>query len=423
MTNVSQISSLLAATSSTASKKNTDDGFASIIAQLSTSAKVEAKGNATKETSKISIAANLNAAQAVSTNGVPNFTRGVQVYDEKGKAHDVNIEFTKTGQNQWSMKVSAADKSELAKSYKTAEIASGTVSFNADGSLKSVSQSLKDMDVKWVGQNSQSIKLDLGKTGGFAGLTQLNSDYKVSSITQNGSAQIPKLNIPATLSETTSKVDVAIEYPADKTNMIMPNNFSRSFNIYDSKGNAHEASVNLQKISDGTYSVNISQQDPNEVKGFKQGQLAYALASGTISFNADGSVKSVSPELQNFNVKWKNGGEANNVKLNFATTTAPAKGNSGILTGTPIGADGNSIPTYPTMSLTANGAPKGTLETVVSGAGGKYTATYTNGLSKDFYAKTSSSNMSLASILNEYDSNNSISNSLKSLLANKAYAS
>ena len=69
----------------------------------------------------------------------PNFTRAVQVYDSLGRAHDVTMAFLRNGAaNSWSVEIYAQAGEVDAATHPDGLIASGTVSFNGDGSLGTV---------------------------------------------------------------------------------------------------------------------------------------------------------------------------------------------------------------------------------------------------------------------------------------------
>ena len=251
-------------------------------------------------------------------------------------------------------------------------------------------------------------------------LAQLKPNNKVNA-NQN---IVQKLNIPTTLSQATSKINVSIDLKeADAGQGVkLRDTISGSIPVFDQKGIGHDVSVNFTKISENTYDLNISAKNPNEVAGFKNkpNQNIPALAYGQVSFNSDGSLKSISPELKNFKIQWKNGGAANNINLDFSRniipTPPPVNGLDQFVVTTTTPTDN-----YNALSINQNGAPKGDLESVIAGENGKYTANYTNGMSKDFYAKVHGKQNNLAAMLNEFEAGNGLSQNAKALLANKAY--
>src|SRR5262249_20206918 len=103
-------------------------------------------GGKGEATSNLSLAANLDASADADpnytvgsvTDGVPpvqpTYSTTVNVYDSQGGSQPLKISYIKTGPNSWSYEVAyAGDKSKL--NPQDALIATGTLTFNADGSL------------------------------------------------------------------------------------------------------------------------------------------------------------------------------------------------------------------------------------------------------------------------------------------------
>lgn len=135
-----------------------------------------------------------------------DFQRTVRIYDSLGAARDVIISFKKVAVNQWSVEARTADNTYVQPVNRTTGlvdtvngddgyIASGTVYFNSDGSINSVTGQLATpVNIHWdpayTGAGTQSITFDLGidpsgnPTNGA--VTQFSSDYNVAFVTQNG---------------------------------------------------------------------------------------------------------------------------------------------------------------------------------------------------------------------------------------------
>lgn len=122
----------------------------------------------------------------------PQFARSVEVFDAQGTSHTVNFAFVKTGANTWQAEISGdpADITAVGGQANTnGLIATGQISFNADGSLNlGTAQSLfADLDVTWSnGAASTPIGLDLGDNAGLNGLTQFGSTSALLSSTVDG---------------------------------------------------------------------------------------------------------------------------------------------------------------------------------------------------------------------------------------------
>lgn len=131
----------------------------------------------------------------------PHFTRNIRVYDSLGTGHDLQAAYAKLANNTWSMEVFALNPKEIVSNRTDGLIASGTIFFNGDGSLRSVDSALTNpLSISWANQSSDSqITLDLGTAGPQAGTTtvgtqvgltnglrQFNFNYSVEFVDQNG---------------------------------------------------------------------------------------------------------------------------------------------------------------------------------------------------------------------------------------------
>lgn len=122
----------------------------------------------------------------------PQFTRSIEVFDEQGTSHTLILNFAKSAANQWVAEISA-DPSEvqLAPSVTQAGLlASGTIEFNADGSLNLANSStslFSDLNIQWAnGAGSVPISLSLGTNGGLDGLTQFGTNSALLSSKVDG---------------------------------------------------------------------------------------------------------------------------------------------------------------------------------------------------------------------------------------------
>ncbi len=114
------------------------------------------------------------------------------VFDSLGNGHTLTLKLTKTANNSWNWNASVPASSGALSSN------SGTITFNADGSLKAVSPNPPIITFNPSGgASSQSVKVDFGTVDGFDGITQTSSTSVVSALTQNGSAaaNLSNLNI------------------------------------------------------------------------------------------------------------------------------------------------------------------------------------------------------------------------------------
>ncbi len=161
-------------------------------------------------TTQVTLGANLDSNQAVFTgvynpgdleryvntdgaSGVqPHFKRDLRIYDSFGNPHTLTIAFLKTADNSWAAEL-FVDPGELQGAPANGLLASGTVTFNGDGSLASVDASLTNITINWAGGADPSvIRMNYGTIGETDGLIQFAADSDVSYIEQNG-AEVGRL--------------------------------------------------------------------------------------------------------------------------------------------------------------------------------------------------------------------------------------
>lgn len=128
------------------------------------------------------------------------FSRNVRVYDSLGSGHDIRFSFIKIAQNTWAVEVHAIPATDVNTALVDGQLVTGTINFNGDGTLRSVSSSLSaPISANWTnGSVASSLSLDLGTAGqpfGTAGattiglsdgLSQFDSAYNVNFANQNG---------------------------------------------------------------------------------------------------------------------------------------------------------------------------------------------------------------------------------------------
>lgn len=131
----------------------------------------------------------------------PQFSRSLRIYDALGAPHDMAMAIIKIAQNEWAMEIYAVPESDVSTSLVDGQVALGTVSFNGDGTLRSVSSGLSNpVTINWTnGAVPSIITFDWGaagqpvgttgttQIGGTDGLSQFSSDYNVAFVDQNGS--------------------------------------------------------------------------------------------------------------------------------------------------------------------------------------------------------------------------------------------
>jgi len=127
-------------------------------------------------------------------NRVANVVTGaVSIFDSLGNAHEVSLTFTKLGNNQWTWTASVPSTST---DDGKAASATGTLTFNADGTLDpaNVSPNNPQLTFNPYGK-ANPVVLDLDFGSAFGGVTQTSASSVVSALSQNGSASASLSNI------------------------------------------------------------------------------------------------------------------------------------------------------------------------------------------------------------------------------------
>jgi flagellar hook protein FlgE len=182
-------------------------------------------------TTKVRVRANLQASQTLNNDLgiydatdpaknmaggqlIPDFVQSVQVFDAQGGSHNINLGFMRAdptvpgNENTWNVEVYSANPSELDAAQQqtvagppaitAGQLASGTIKFNADGSLNLAGTTLLAGGVPSLGLSSaitpiwasdagsDPISFDLGSDGKLDGLTQYEARNQVISYDRDG---------------------------------------------------------------------------------------------------------------------------------------------------------------------------------------------------------------------------------------------
>ena len=115
-------------------------------------------------------------------------TGTVSMFDSLGNAHTLTLKYTKIEDNNWTW------TTEVPAESGTLSGNSGTISFNADGSIASISPNPPVVTfLPEGGASQQNIVLDFGED--FGGISQSANSSVVSALSQNGSAAASLANI------------------------------------------------------------------------------------------------------------------------------------------------------------------------------------------------------------------------------------
>ena len=160
---------------------------------------------------KIGLQANLQASATtvsgynVSTNNMasgavtPDFQRTININDSQGGTQPLELSFVKTGANTWAYEVSyGGDSANITGSN---PIASGTMTFNADGSLANVvptggsgtpASGTISISVPWSAASGlssttgQVLSVNMGTVGSTDGITQYDTTSTLTSANVDG---------------------------------------------------------------------------------------------------------------------------------------------------------------------------------------------------------------------------------------------
>lgn len=149
-----------------------------------------------ESTTQVALRANLRASETPVTYAAgdmtagtvtPQFERTIEIYDSQGGAQPIRLAFAKTAANTWAYEVIyEGDPANLSSAN---PIATGTLTFNTDGTLATPLTGSATVNIPWSaasGLGSQSIDLDFGEAGEPIGVTQYDSTSTLISSTVNG---------------------------------------------------------------------------------------------------------------------------------------------------------------------------------------------------------------------------------------------
>lgn len=121
-------------------------------------------------------------SSAVDDNRKPTIVNGtLTIFDSLGNPHTLTLKYTKTATNSWNWTASVPASTGTLTGNK------GTITFNSDGSINTISPNPPVLSfVPSSGASLQNIELDFGRS--FDGITQTSANSVISALNQNGSA-------------------------------------------------------------------------------------------------------------------------------------------------------------------------------------------------------------------------------------------
>lgn len=150
-------------------------------------------------TTQVSLRANLSAAETIETpytagdinagTVTADFERTVEIYDTQGGAQPFRIAFVKTAANTWDYEVIYEGPVANIGGAGNNPVATGTVTFNTDGTLATPASGLAAVSIPWAaasGLAAQTVNLDFGTAGEANGVTQYNSGSALISSSVDG---------------------------------------------------------------------------------------------------------------------------------------------------------------------------------------------------------------------------------------------
>ncbi len=157
--------------------------------------------------------------------------------------------------------------------------------------------------------------------------------------------------------------------------------FSRPVTVFDAQGSGHNLTIGFIKTAVNTWAVEIYATPASDLSGVTNGQVAF----GTLTFNGDGSLRSVSGGLSNtVNINWSNGAATSSIDFNWGTAGQPF----GTVGATTFGKTDGMVQFDRTSTVNfvnQNGAPVGQLTGVTIDQDGFIIANYSNGETQKLY--------------------------------------
>lgn len=129
-------------------------------------------------------AATTTVSSSVDANREPTIVTGtLSIFDSLGNSHTLSLQFTKTADGNWNWNADVPASSGILDPGTN----SGTVTFNADGSVNTISPNPPVLTfTPSGGASQQTIELNFGED--FDGITQTSSNSVVSALSQDGSS-------------------------------------------------------------------------------------------------------------------------------------------------------------------------------------------------------------------------------------------
>ncbi|NBX03138.1 MAG: flagellar hook-basal body complex protein [Alphaproteobacteria bacterium] len=236
--------------------------------------------------------------QSMASGGVaPHFIDKVEVIDNVGTTHILAFNYLKTAADTWAVEVATQPAADVTQA--DGQIAYGTLTFNSDGTLASVSSGLSSsVTAGWAVGGSTTLSLNFGTVAAANGIGQVDSGFDEFAITTPD------------YSPTSSTKSMA-------SGLITPH-FSRAISVLDGAGASHTLTASFLKTAADTWAVELYAPVAADVVSATgvDGQVAY----GTLTFNSTGTLASASPALlKPVSIDWESTTEPTTTKFDFGT--------------------------------------------------------------------------------------------------------
>ena len=232
----------------------------------------------------------------------PHYTSTVTVPDDAGTLRTLTLGYLKVGDNKWAVEVYGLNPGDVTApaGRPAGQAAFGTATFNANGSLASISPSLDaPTTVGWnANAPANSVLIDWAW-----------GDAPVRGLTQNSAAF-------------SSIASAIVDYDPDLSvkNMAsgaVPADFETPVTVVDATGVEHTLKISYLKTANNNWAVEIYGSPASDVAGTNP-----QIASGTLTFNGDGTLASISPSLSAaLSVNWASG-ESNSLTFDWGNPGA-----------------------------------------------------------------------------------------------------
>ena len=129
------------------------------------------------------------AGQMYSGAVTANFEQTVNIYDSQGSARPMQLAFVKTGADAWAYEISYQGPVADIGGAGNNPVKTGTITFNADGSLATPLTGMSSMTIPWAvstGLVPQTVTLRLGTSGLSNGVTQYDSPSALTAANVDG---------------------------------------------------------------------------------------------------------------------------------------------------------------------------------------------------------------------------------------------